>query len=1744
MKQKCYKVLLFSLLFSLLLCFQSFAEKYTINTDAVSVGISDDLYVVYKAGTVTYKAKVELTVVKGGNDNRGILLSCGLNDKRLHGVFLRIYSDSEDNDRLKFGLVPFDMAAKDKSVDNFEAEISARDDNLNYGYLTMDASGWDSGTENGYGVIKDNVALSSLDRRNETHELLFQLLADKLPANTPDFIAVQGTVSTEDFLSKKLYAMLGIPVDSAHLLSDQMDIFRKHEDWNKVCSIMTNLSPNEIGTYRSISSDYADEYFLDIIQKASSISMEDLNALRSPYGILKGLTYAIGSTSQNASHSSQLTTVGGNIISNAANLTLKQITKNDEAEDTNGDSTVVWKNWYIAALTTAAGIEISADNSPLKDIKRKEGGKETSDLLYASYETLDSMQGKVRNESNARYMYEILTLAAMGGRESAAFKKWIGSIDYDKTMKELAIDFAKDGSNVDYTALDGWVQEINNAGTGTDNVLKRFTTIAPRLNALIAASNTKGFDLSDSKFSWITDWYGTNDKTWYVDSSFFSDTVLPMLKTKGTPIYLATTQADGQEFVDSYIIQTLYEIPAFTQFYLKDMNDLISANNQLTDMTLYKAVKSIKTAKDTLDIPLLNLAWEFEVAVPDGVDGSNIQYKSLAKIWEKLNSLAADSEEAEAKDPLATGKPMKWFFKDYQAGILSDYYVQGIAYSAIMEPMRTNVYSTEWLRYLDPEFRSKFYLQWGFNRKALYIDKRSGAVENYFTTGEYGIENGKICTLRDLLNAKNDVVLYIDDNFYNSQIMHDRFTVVSDTGSKVEIDQTMSGEQQTETKSNPWWAHMATLIEETYVTDFNEIVKTGDSTNYSKTFYDLISRVSGSHTYYPDATIDNVGNTDNAVLSSGRINYYLDSENVGSEIYSPTQGYAVVSAIYRDPDLFNKANSKQVQGPVFMASKTAPYMKNASTEACMTIFNYALLQNLEAAMPVGYAGNIDMDCPLYMDIFGNIVTESGTVVVPALSNPTLCNKYEYFMNMWAAGLFSVYGLEYYIPVDDSRSAVFDNVMSSTFTIDDTGKYYIPIPRTVGDDFKVDMSRLSTTNKGTLDTLYAMSYSLLYNSSLSNNPLYNFDVYFQVCMEVLRGAPIENIDKELEGLNTVNRLDRAGIIAAAKLEELNKSLSTGGTNTTLYVPNLAFMPGFTYIAVMAFKIMLLIVVVVNMITIYVDAVSESLGVSTAIKCVMAMFITILVMFTIPAVFEATYYQSNRMLLQDESIRVAMLNQEKASTGVEIGVTEVTEPNTSTKLYVKLEDVEVPWYELFYNSIFTDSYEAIDKIYKNYAQEHSAVANQSDVLIMNDGVYVDLSDIFDSSSVDLDTTITDTSKRLLVQTTLEQDQTFSWYSPYYAILDALIENVNYYNSNPWEDGAEGVNGWYSYTIKELKGGKYKTMGLIAPYFTSKKFLEREGIDPLGLRVIYSSRFMGNMALDPATAQYYTHSNLEAMRKSGWFSGDISTIELEKRLDYMTEQARRFVANNKDLIGKISDDTFLKAMALDMSLKYNNAFGNKYASSIEIYNLSNDDLLRMSMADSKSVMINSTLSYPRFVYTVGDSISVFAAALLSMVMWISGIVKPILVIVAFLTIFVSIFIFKVCARRQDVSLWGYFITILLLSLTNVSYSLMLKASMYLPRLNLTPFMCILLQIVLQIVYMVVLLQVVWTAFRDWHDLGFARYANKAHDFRVTLFNFMHRDKNLNNPFYGGTTKASTPEKNWEYYDDMLDERKRRLR
>ena len=220
---------------------------------------------------------------------------------------------------------------------------------------------------------------------------------------------------------------------------------------------------------------------------------------------------------------------------------------------------------------------------------------------------------------------------------------------------------------------------------------------------------------------------------------------------------------------------------------------------------------------------------------------------------------------------------------------------------------------------------------------------------------------------------------------------------------------------------------------------------------------------------------------------------------------------------------------------------------------------------------------------------------------------------------------SVYGLDYKIPVKNSEANGLSGIVGEFFQPDASGKYYIPKPVTLGETYKIDMSRLSTTSRDTLDMLYTTMVNEIGRTAQSGDPAYDFDSYVQIALEVLRGAPIEDIDKEAEGLATNDRVNRAGIVAAAKLEDLNSALNTNGDNTSLYMPNIAFMPGLNYLALLLFKVLVLVVIVINMVTILYDAASESLNLGTFWKCFMALVLTMLTVLTIPAVFEATYYQ---------------------------------------------------------------------------------------------------------------------------------------------------------------------------------------------------------------------------------------------------------------------------------------------------------------------------------------------------------------------------------------------------------------------------------------------------------------------------------------------------------------------------------------
>ena len=1539
----------------------------------------------------------------------------------------------------------------------------------------------------------------------------------------------------------------------------------------------------------------------------------------------------------------------------------------DNPVSTFGYSEETINAWYNTAMQVLVGTALT----------EKEEFKSASNL-YKDYSSLTAEQKKAWDAK----AYDILSLAYAEGVTDS-----VKAFDPNmETLRKAYKNLSENNSGtMEYRLTDVEAESMRknlvehmDASTSGEDVYARLTTFEYRVRLLLSAMTTSE---SDVDRQWISVFYKQDSpaiSTNFPFSDYYQKGFIQF--NNKSPKYLVLNDGDSTLPMEAqgYLIATILELQYFRDQLLAQANNDLSSGSIKDNLDLLNGLKGVNKIIEKYPFPLLKDLWEKQ-----GEEFKDLPCKSLKELYDKLLEKGIfdkiDGIASQQPKVLETGKPLgDWM--DYEEGKekLSDYYLKGIAYSAAMIPMKTNVYSQDWLNFLDDDFKKNFHNQWGYNRKALYFDSSSSAAQTYFVTGT--ANPNKVLTLKDFLNAKNDMVVFVDDNFYNADTLgfdkldfsgdiqvpaqpqtqpytqpavtqetfaappteetsaaseettaaqEETITAASTTAapttaastrtrtrtnttnpnlpanpiwqsnspysvipnlntgrltttpalpslrsvprqsprpiSKSILDLFMplevhaepeestaetAPETQAQTQANVQvgvapteeWAYMADLISNNSNLSADSVLKNNDETNYSKIFLEKLQNIQGAIQYFPQATLENPGNPDRAVLNSGQINYYLRASNAGSEVYTPLQGYAVVSSVYRDIDLYNLANSSLKRYPVFIASEKAGKAKNSSDDAKASIFNYALMRNLKDSMAVEYTGNLDMNSPLYLDIYGNILTESGTVVVPAASNPTLMSSSDFFRGDWSAGLFSIYGDGYKIKADDEGS--FSNVLDATFQVVDG--YWMPKSRILGNSYVIDMSRLSTASKDTLDVLYTQTYVDLHNSNETQNKYYSFKRYVNIILEVLRGAPIENIDKAKEGLDTSNRIDKAGIVAAAKLEQLNDSLNIAGENTTISLPQISNISVFNVVSIIIFKAMMVTLVAISIVTIYIDAVKSQMGLGTIAKIIGTGAIMMSVVLIVPALFDITYYQSNRALLQDEATYLSMLNLEKEESGVEIGMTEVREPHINTNLQIQLDDITVPWYIMFSNVMTADTGKTLDNIWQEHAQTQSFIFNNDDVVIKHNGVYMDVSQIYDSTSIDIDTTMTSTTtKRNLVQTAKNKTSTFSYYSPYYAILDALIRNVNTYNANPWEpeENVTNVQGWYSYTTKVQRGGRVKSMGLIAPYFKSERFMSDENKDILGFYHMYSNLYQTDVQQDPALDGLYD-SNLQNIRASNWYPTGIANQDVIKRIDWLTKQARDFVAKNENMLGKVSDETFLKAMALNLAIKHNQVFGNRYASSIDIANLSNDDLLRLSVAKKNDVMMTSTLTFPRFVYETGGTFAVVVAMILSVTMKVSSILKPAAVILTFALIFFSVFIIKICMRKKEATYLGYIVTILLLCLTNIAYSLMLKITLFLPTLF-PPAVCIIIQILLQVGYLFILGNVIYYAAKDWHDMAAFKYMQKVEALQMKIrdsFTFWRKGEGSTG--FGGSTRVSTPEKNHAMLNEMFDERERRIK
>ena len=854
--------------------------------------------------------------------------------------------------------------------------------------------------------------------------------------------------------------------------------------------------------------------------------------------------------------------------------------------------------------------------------------------------------------------------------------------------------------------------------------------------------------------------------------------------------------------------------------------------------------------------------------------------------------------------------------------------------------------------------------------------------------------------------------------------------------------------------------------------------------NYVMTSYDIKQVLSGLTVREEDSLSDNT------------IGYRYTTYNP----YTPLLSYAFVSAIYRDKSAFSLLENCSSYSPIFMASdkidKKTLADDNVSQIMENTIFNWALLKNLESMSQISYTYTLDLEAPLYSDIYGNILTSSGTVVIPAASNATL----------WAAdwnerqpgiGLYTCYPKVYGI----SRSNENEQ-LPAKFELQRTNDIWMPKGREVTTDLAegmIEYSNLDAYEDSAQEVAKVNMYSYI-----SDDSKINWWAYAGIISEVMRGAPVDSIDVSKENLVDINK-NIDGLVLASKLESLQESLqNTMKQNSLFMMPDFSRMEHVEYFLAFVIKILAILTVLVVLVIIYQDGASNEIGPRTIFKTMFAVFMTFLSITLVPAIFQLSYYGANRLLLQNEADRIVMFRTEKYNMGVEVGVTETNVPTTNNDIMIRLDFIDVPWYDYITQIVLGSSIDNLDTLRMKRMSE-SLVAHQPDVQVYNDGVYMSVNDILESVKIDYtfgtDVFVANDSgyaatenlgdgyDKNLYMTNTRDSQTFSYYSPYYAFLRAIVTNINDFNS---------ITGQYSYATKYMKGTQPKTVGLCENYFKSETFIQ-ECVDIFRIHEIYDytpdtwiaeaqNKKVQVANIDPFSDTVFTDADREVMAKSLWFSfRDMQTIEA--RVDAMDRWARDYIARNENVLNKISDETFIKVFCLSAALKYNQLFGISEANVYEIYNIDSNDLLRLAVSSTDNAMQASPMSYARYLYTFGGEAAVYCGAMLAMVLWFGSIFKPLCTLIVFLSVFVSIFVNKILLRKPGGYL-GYVYTTILISVINFVHAIMLKLSCFIPTFGFPTFICTLLIMITQIIYIAALAMITYISLREWRDMGEEHY------------------------------------------------------
>lgn len=1068
---------------------------------------------------------------------------------------------------------------------------------------------------------------------------------------------------------------------------------------------------------------------------------------------------------------------------------------------------------------------------------------------------------------------------------------------------------------------------------------------------------------------------------------------------------------------------------------------------------------------------------------------------------------------------------------------------KGFAMSASYVPFSTNIYDSSLYESAiesDQEWLLNFFYRYGFHRKAVYISTDPNIVVNN-AIGRTSTNGMKICTLQDLLNYNRDIILYVDENFYNADVIKEalaktdystiRTNIEATERARAEANSTKNNDTtQNESESNAAvddsankvYTYDNNYIDEVLNLNVDNILKTNGVKGYSTELAANVTQL-GKDMKVEDHIYDAY------ILSSDSI--IGDNNVVDLYEYSPITAYGVISAIYRDVDMFNMVQSSDSDKSIILESSRAILDTPGTTESnWYPFYNYIMISGIEEMMNINTDAKLDLEAPIFVDIFGNIVTESGYVIIPAAANATLCRK------SWSPYTMA---FAYYTKdsVMDRELASYSDAVISWLTGDDD---YISNLDSIdfddnGEITTTDLTKLYDVReasifvankkdgklhlKNCLVTSHNKTALVQWNTINANSTivqeLFYSDAYYnkarELCnhnstkilnliLEVLRGAPLENIDYAKEGIDN-HAKGKADIVGAWALDALVNVLSfedSSGINTALSMPNIFFMDYLDYVAYFGIKIVVLIFVLLLGFKLFQAGVQNKFGFKYVMTAAFTTAIVLSAVYILPTSIAYSYDAANASMLSEEAADLLLYDAIRRNNGQEITVTDIQEINSNTELLVEVGAPKLNWGKLLGKAFLSNDYKNFNDLFEDAAQD-SPISQYDMVRRKGTKFYISTDDILDSTVIVYNRQMNQLANKLITGKTgsdsdlAASNSIYSFVSPYYVFLDQLVANVNEYNIS---------HDVQSFTYSVNQSGMVQTYDLAGSYFLSSEFMT-EGYDILGLYTILKC----DVEL-PSYANIFNDArngdNFEKLKYSEWWRGDMDMGTKEAKIDEIYSYMRKWVGEHSSVIKRVPDEMFIKVVAFMAAIKYNEVFNNPHADAIELMSVDNRDMLRFMVSDFGGVYFDYPYSFGRFVLNQTSIVGIVLTAFLVITLFVTNVLKPVLILVLFGIIIINILFRKMLFDKENQGVEGYLIGCALFMVCNYIYSFLLKIAFSIPKTNIPTIAAVIVAIITQLLYLAMLLFMIRIQVKDWKNGGYTEYANMGSTIAGMIPNF----------------------------------------